>query len=1393
MRSDSRKNGLNQIFSIVILYTLVLSFSIPAKALAGITLPGAAAGKKATHKPEAAQKDDSGQTSESPVYFEQNLGQFDEKVRFRANGPGYSLYLTADTAVYVISEKTPAPADPKSKTEKSQEGLPGLRNQDLPERSTKAVAIFMKIVGADENALMEGTQMQSHKVNYFKGNDPDRWQKDVPNFGRVRYENIYEGIDLEFYGKETGEIEHDFIVKPNADYRQVELQFEGAENLEIDSNGNLLIDTGIGQIKQSAPFSFQNTDSLKNEVESGYKLSDGNRVKFEVGDYDKTKELVIDPVLNNLAYSTFLGGNYSDYGLDIEVDHLGNTYIAGKTRSPSFPTTPGTFDTSINGDADAFVTKLSANGNKLIYSTLLGSGSDDSADSFEIDPSGNVYLAGTTKGGVHTGVGFPTTVGSFDTIYNGGFTDAFVTKINPQGNGLVYSTFVGGASEDYAAAIDIDIFGVAFVCGKTLGNDYPTTSGAFDTSYNGSGDGVMTVINSTGTNLNYSTFIGGTHVDSCSGIAIDSADNVYLTGTTQSIDFPTTAGAFDTTLGGDADGFVWKLNVGNNNLGYSTFIGGSGLDFNVTLTIDSQDKAYVTGITDSSDFPTTHNCYNTTINGGDDVFITKLGLDGTYLEYSTYLGGDFNEIPSGIKVDSSFNAFVYGRTESAAFPITTNAFDPVLDGESDGFITKLSSDGRFLQYSTFFGSGESSLYEGASALTLDSSENVYVTGSTEYSDIQLLPTTNGAYQTQMNSLRDAYVTKFGNFAITGRTLDENGSPIQDVHIALSGQNSENKFSDGDGNFSFLGAIPNTSYSVSATSAGTIFNPSIFNIFFVDSNRELLFIGGGSPTGGGGGQQFNFNVSNYTERESRTFAEVKVWRGGTSLTDRENLVGTATVDFATSSGTASSGTDYTDINGTLTFADGEYEKTFVVPINDDLTSENDETINLALSNPTGGAVLGNNSNAVLTIEDNNEPAMQTSGYQVEIVSSANALKGKHLAGMAVDSTDGTIYFAADSNVINAPAGQINNCGTELYQDSFELFKLATNGTISTIGTYSIRHRGLINLEFNPADGEIYTADTSRKVHRINPANGQINIHNSDVGFDTDRFGLQFDGNGDLIMMAYGSGNSFYRVPGGSGSTFVGNYSFDNTNFGDRFGIQPDGDYIVYSDASHHANARDFEIDTTGHTDGQAYDFSYISNNNIRVLGSSWMASNGAVNPVNGDVFTSGGNCAAGSSVILRTPLSGSPLMMNDNTQFINNIGNGQSNGAENFNARGVTDLEFGPKRNGQPGVCLYFLDDFNDVIYQACNLAPTAASVDVRGQVLTASGDRAIPGAVVSMTDADGNTRTSRANHFGFYRFDQVQAGSVYSFTVSAKGYQFETQVLNLVDEVLDFDFRSVPE
>jgi uncharacterized repeat protein (TIGR01451 family) len=559
-----------------------------------------------------------------------------------------------------------------------------------PEAAAPQRALRLRWSGARAGARAAGVDELPSRSNYFVGADPAKWRAGVANFARVRYEGVYEGVDAVFYG-DQGRLEYDFVVAPGADPDQIRVRFEGADGVSLDENGDLVLRVGGGEVRQYRSSVYQHAAGGRRPVAARYVLGADGEVAIDVGAYDPALPLVVDPVLE---YATYLGGTaaYDDAEF-VAVDASGAAYVTGVTRATNFPATPGAFDTSHDGGGfDAYVAKIAPGGGSLVYATYLGGDGFDAGTGIAVDASGAAYVSGGTSSGL--AVAFPTTPGAYDTSYNGG-NDVFVAKVHPNGASLVYSTFLGGDTNDSTNDIAIDAAGAVYVAGMT--SDGP---GA---------------------------------------------------------DFPTTAGAFDTTFNGGSDAFVAKLAVDGSALAYSTLVGGATNDFGRSIGVDASGAAYVAGQTSGpmSTFPTTPGAFDPSYNGGNnDVFVTKLAVDGSALTYSTFLGSPGGELTWAMAVDGAGSAYVMSGTFSSMFPTTPGAYDTTHNGDSDLVVTKLAPDGASLVYSTYLGG--SNYEEGYGGLAVDGAGAAYVTGATYSTDY---PTTPGAYDTSLEGGGDAFVTK----------------------------------------------------------------------------------------------------------------------------------------------------------------------------------------------------------------------------------------------------------------------------------------------------------------------------------------------------------------------------------------------------------------------------------------------------------------------------------------------------------------------------------------------------------------------------------------------------------------------------------------------------------
>jgi len=642
------------------------------------------------------------QFAQLPLRFEVNNGQSSGTVRFWARGSGYTLFLTATDAVLSLATARVLPRGnrhlmPRITTDTVGRGVVarlGLPNPMLPRALQQPQQVIQSVLrlhmaGANPHPQVVGLDRLPGVSNYFIGRDPRHWRTNVPAYARVAYRNIYPGVDLVYYGNQ-GHLEYDFVVAPGASARAIRLALSGAGQVHLDRQGDVLLHLPHGDLRQVKPLVYQEEGSTRRSVSGRYVQRQGGVIGLQVGAYDQHRPLIIDPVL---TYSTYLGGSGSDLGVGIAVDGAGNAYVTGGTVFSDFPTTTGAFSTTRTGYDEAFVSKLDAAGSALVYSTYLGGSNYSSGGAgIAVDGAGNAYVTGETDSS-----DFPTTTGAFSTTRAGYDTNAFVSKFDATGGALVYSTYLGGHHQNNGTGIAVDEAGDAYVTGTTDSSDFPTTTGAFSTNYPGDVNAFVSKIDAAGGALVYSTYLGGSGSDLGAGIAVDGAGDAYVTGKTDSSDFPTTTGAFSTTYaGGNGDAFVSKFDAAGSALVYSTYLGSSGFPStaaNAGIAVDRAGDAYVTGSTVSSDFPTTPGALPPPPSGSVryyDAFVSKIDAAGGTLVYSTYLGGSYDDIGRGIAIDGAGDAYVTGYTNSSDFPTTTGAFSTTFGGYDDAFVAKLS-------------------------------------------------------------------------------------------------------------------------------------------------------------------------------------------------------------------------------------------------------------------------------------------------------------------------------------------------------------------------------------------------------------------------------------------------------------------------------------------------------------------------------------------------------------------------------------------------------------------------------------------------------------------------------------------------------------------------------
>lgn len=654
-----------------------------------------------------------------PLLFIPNQGQIDSNVAYYASATGRTLYFTDEGVIFDLGRRQET------------------RDSAGAEGNAERLVFSLSFVDANQKPTVEGIDRAVARVNYFIGNDPDKWHTDLPTYREIVYHELYPNVDLKFYGKQ-GPLSYDFIINPGGDITDIMLAYRGAQRVTIE-DGELVVETAFGGLRQSPPNIYQEIADSKVKLQGGFRLISGNTCGFLVDSYNPDYPLVIDPVLT-LEYSTYLGGSGYEAGASIAVDAEGRAYITGTTNSTDFPT-GNPYQGVCGGTQDIFVTKLSVSGT-LVYSTYLGGGGLDYGRGIAVDALGCVYIAGGTES-----TNFPT-----QNPYQGalnGTRDAFVTKLSASGNTLVYSTYVGGGDTDVSNAIDIDVNGNAYITGVTGSSDFPTQN-PYQGTRHGYEDAFVTKLSASGNSLVYSTYLGGDSNDEGQGIAVDIGECAYINGNTESTNFPT-QNPYQGALHGPKDAFITKLSTSGNSLVYSTYIGGGGSDETYGISVDTAGSAYITGVTMSTDFPT-QDPYQGINRGLGDAFITKLSASGNTLVYSTYVGGS-NYDPGGrIAVDAQGCAYVIGWTQSTDFP-TQNPFQETYQGgRSDAFVLKLSAPGNTLVYSTYLGGSD---YEEGRGITVDAKDCAYVTGVTGSTNF---PTEN-PYQGVFQGAADAFITK----------------------------------------------------------------------------------------------------------------------------------------------------------------------------------------------------------------------------------------------------------------------------------------------------------------------------------------------------------------------------------------------------------------------------------------------------------------------------------------------------------------------------------------------------------------------------------------------------------------------------------------------------------
>lgn len=682
-----------------------------------------------------------------PLCFEPNLGQADQNVKFLSRGGSFSFFLMKEGMLLAF---------PFTKSENRNLKILSRKNITSDFSRIQIQWVALSLSGVSDEVNFYGENPKSGISNYLIGPDRSKWVTRVPLYGQVRVENVYPGIDIVYYGNPS-QLEYDFRLKPGATPDSIRFRCRGIDRAEYDSQGNVKLKIGSHSLIFKQPVVYQENEGAKIPVIGKYKVFKNGDLGFEIEEYDRTKLLVIDPVLD---YSTFIGGLAGG----IAVDASGNAYLTGSTIGntlppPPFPSTAGAYQTALSGSFDGFITKLNPTGTAVLYSTLLGGSATASGvgcSAIVVDATGDAYVTGQQLSN-----SFPTTPGAFQTLAPNFSGSCFISELDPTGSNLLYSTYLGGNVFEKAYGMALQRTGNVYVTGFTSSTNFPTSAGAFQTSLgigafcnlfvtklfpggNGSAD------------LVYSTYLGGNSAETGYGIAFDNAGDAYVVGSTTSPNYPTTPGAYQTIFGGGPTGgnqtvILSKLNSSGTNLLYSTFVGPSNSSIASAVAVDAMGNAYFTGEAENN-FPTTPGCYYPTFPGVYDTFVAKLkpgGNGNADLIYSTYLNSTATG-GSGIVVDGYGNAYITGAWDymmGTVFTTTPGAFQTTYQGGSyDAYLVILDPAGSNLLYSTLLGSSGEDI---ATGIGLDPNGGIFITGTAGASNfphhIRCLPDANATW------------------------------------------------------------------------------------------------------------------------------------------------------------------------------------------------------------------------------------------------------------------------------------------------------------------------------------------------------------------------------------------------------------------------------------------------------------------------------------------------------------------------------------------------------------------------------------------------------------------------------------------------------------------------
>ncbi len=675
-------------------------------------------------------------------FFTENAGQWDSSLSYVGGSNFGAIALTSNGVLY----------DMKDPAEEPEEG------EDVEEVGGHVISLTFD--GANQYGMTVIDQLP-HTSNYFLGSDEDEWHTSVRSFRAVIMENVWDGIDLAYNFNADG-AKYEYRLAPFSSVDDIIIRVDGHEGIDIIDDDLAIIASDIHTLYDSGLIVYYADNG--EPIDATFSLIDEDSYGFELGAYDHSRSVVIDPLLAG----TYLGGSSYDYCYASDLDSSDNIYLTGRTGSSNFPITTGAYDTTLSS-SDIFVSKMNSALSSLSYSTYLGGTSSEYGYDIYVDSSGYAYVTGYSSS-----TNYPTTTGAYMTARGGG-NDIIVTKLGTTGTSLSYSTYIGGSGSDYGYALTV--YGSrAYVTGYTYSSNFPTTSNAYDTTLSTTPDAFVAILNSAGSSLDYGSYFGGSGSDYGKGINVDPWGYVYFSGTTYSTNYPT-SGAYDSTHNGGSDYFLTSFSIYSTftSIYFSTFIGGSGSEsgYYHMQKMDSSGDVYIAGYSSSSNYPTTSGAYDTSSSTLNSVVVTKMTNWGT-MAYSTYIDGSSSMYTRSLDIDSSRNVYVVGYTSASTIPLVSA--HKTTRGGTDGFLFKLSSDFTSLDYGSYVGGTTTStdyLYD-VEADSMTDYDNAYCTG---YTMCNAGVHTSGAYQTALGGSYDTFVHKVRTYIpdVTPPTMGTDGS------------------------------------------------------------------------------------------------------------------------------------------------------------------------------------------------------------------------------------------------------------------------------------------------------------------------------------------------------------------------------------------------------------------------------------------------------------------------------------------------------------------------------------------------------------------------------------------------------------------------------------------